>query len=114
MHMTPVETEKSFDAEENAEPEASFEPKEETVSSEASFDPEESELPAFKAKLAELKLQLLQKQQEVDAQKLEIAALKLEKQKLEIEHNIAICNLQKELRLGFVATIKEIVALTAK
>ncbi len=53
------------------EPEASWDP-DPDVSPEASFDPEESELHAVQSELKELKIQLLQKLQEVDAQKREI------------------------------------------
>jgi len=126
MIMAYVEPETSFDATPTVSPEASSEAEESEVAvveHEKSFDPDEtqeSDPDPVQSELMQLKLQLLQKQQEVDAQKREIEAqklaieaLKLEKQILQGEHNIAICNLQQELRLGFVEKIKQIMTLYA-
>ncbi len=122
MIMAYVEPEASFDAESNGSSEASFEAEESEVAvvkPEKSFDPEPDE--TDESELMQVKLQLLQKQQEVDALKREIEAhkreieeQKLQNQVLQAKHNVAMCELKQELRLGFVDKIKEIIALYAR
>ena len=122
MIMAYVEPDESFEAESNGSSEASFEGEESDVAvvqSEKSFDPEPDD--ADESELMQVKLQLFQKQQEVDALKREIDAQrreieeqKLQNQVLRAQHNVAICELQQELRLGFVDKIKEIMALYAR
>ena len=120
MIMAYVEPDESFEAESNGSSEASFEEEESevtVVNPEKSFDPEGPD----ESELMQVKLQLFQKQQEVDALKREIDAQrreieeqKLQNQVLRAKHNVAMCELQQELRLGFVDKIKEIMALYAR